>query len=147
MCILESYARNKAEKMEDAIRTQGNQTEPLEAKFSHHSLHLDYQYGDTSGGSTKVISSKIYVKEKSNPEDWLPVKMTRHRTKQEHLIMNPTEDSKVNDVSLGSKRSTTNVRGLGSSKKKRKTKQVKTPTIEIPYSLRNIQREITKSHR
>lgn len=50
ICILESYNKSKAEKAEDVIRTQGNQTEPIEDKFSPHSLHLEYQYGDTSCG-------------------------------------------------------------------------------------------------
>ncbi len=50
-CVLTLLNGKKIEREDDLIRTQGNQTEPLEAKFSHHSLHLEYQYGDTSCGS------------------------------------------------------------------------------------------------
>lgn len=62
MFIADGYKRRNAEKAEELIRTQGNQTEPLEAKFSHHSLHLEYQYGDASGCNLVKESSKVISK-------------------------------------------------------------------------------------
>jgi hypothetical protein len=60
--IAESYKKKNAQRTEDLIRTQGNQTEPLEAKLSNHSLHLEYQSDDTSCSNLLKESSKVLVK-------------------------------------------------------------------------------------